>query len=72
VSYFYILVGQQFELVSMRSHVLTFEKPPSFNALVDRVRAIMNVGCHLLLHVRYDMGGNRLIYVMLPLRFKDK
>jgi hypothetical protein len=36
-------VNDQFELVGMRSHVLTFEKLPSFNELVARVRAVMNV-----------------------------
>jgi hypothetical protein len=56
----------------MRQHVLTFEKPPSINALVARVRAVMNIGCHLLLHGRYDMGCNIPIYVMLLLGFKDE
>jgi hypothetical protein len=56
----------------MRSHLLTFEKPSSFNELVARVRAVMNVGCDVFLHERYDMGGNRLIHVMLPLGFKDE
>jgi hypothetical protein len=27
----------------------------------------MNVGCDVRLHGRYNMGGSRLIYVMLPL-----
>jgi hypothetical protein len=27
----------------------------------------MNIVCDLRLHERYDMGGNRPIYVMLPL-----
>jgi hypothetical protein len=27
----------------------------------------MNVGCDVQLHGRYDMGGNRPIYMMLPL-----
>jgi hypothetical protein len=31
-------VSEQFELVGMRPHVLTFAKPPSFNELVARVR----------------------------------
>jgi hypothetical protein len=31
----------------------------------------MNVGCDMRLHGRYDMGGNRPIYVMLPLRSED-
>jgi hypothetical protein len=65
-------VNRQFKLVGMRSHVLTFEKPPSINALVARVRAVMNIGCHLLLHGRYDMGCNIPIYVMLLLGFKDE
>jgi hypothetical protein len=34
-----------------------FEKPLSFNELVDRVREVMNVGCDLRLHGRYDMRG---------------
>jgi hypothetical protein len=41
------LVTQQFDLVDMRPHMLTFENPPSFNKLVTRVRAVMNVGCDL-------------------------
>jgi hypothetical protein len=49
-------VNDQFELVGMRLHVLTFEKPPSFNELVARVWTVMNVGCELRLHGRYDMG----------------
>jgi hypothetical protein len=56
----------------MRPHVLTFEKPLSFNALVARIGAVMNVRCHLLLHRRYDMGGNRPIYIMLPLWSEDE
>jgi hypothetical protein len=32
----------------------------------------MNIGCDLRLHGRYDMGGNRPIYVMLPLGSKDE
>jgi hypothetical protein len=32
-----------------------FEKPPSFNELVGRVKADMNVGCDLCLHGRYNM-----------------
>jgi DNA-binding response OmpR family regulator len=69
--YFDESVSEQFELVSMRSHVLTFRKPYSFNELVARVRAVMNVRCELRLHGN-DMGGNRLIYVMLPLASKDE
>jgi hypothetical protein len=65
-------VSEQFELVGMRRQVLTFEKPPSFNDLVARVRAVMNVGCVLRLHGRYDMGGNRPTYVMLPLGSEDE
>jgi hypothetical protein len=60
-------VTEQFELVGMRRQVLTFQNRPSFNDLVATVRAIMNVGCDLRLHGRYDMGGNRPIYVMLLL-----
>jgi hypothetical protein len=41
----------------MRPHVLTFENPSSFNELVGRVRAVMNTGCDLRLHGRYDMGA---------------
>jgi hypothetical protein len=47
----------------MRPHMLTFGIPPSFNELVARVRAAMNVECELRLHGRYDMGDNRPIYV---------
>jgi hypothetical protein len=54
-------VNEQFELVGMRPHVLTFEKPPSFNDLVTRVRTVMNIGCDVRLHGRYNMGGNRPI-----------
>jgi hypothetical protein len=70
--YFGGSVSEQFELVGMRRHVLTFVKPPSFNELVTRVRAVMNVGCELKLHGRYDMGDNRPIYVMLPLGSGDE
>jgi hypothetical protein len=74
VSSFCILVGQleQFELVGMRRQVLMFPNRPSFNDLVARVRAVMNVGCDMRLHGRYDMGGNRSIYVMLPLGYEDE
>jgi hypothetical protein len=65
-------VSEQFELVSMRPHVLTFKKSPSFNELVARVRAVMNVRYDLRLHRRYDMGGNKLIYMMLPLASEDE
>jgi hypothetical protein len=70
--YFGGLVNEQFELVGMRQHVLTFEKLPSFNDLVARIRAVMNVGCDVRLHGRYDMGDNRPIYVMLPLGSEDE
>jgi hypothetical protein len=66
------LVSEQFELVGMRPHMLTFENLPSFNELVARVRAVMNVGCDLRLHRRYDIGGNRPIYVMLTLGSEDE
>jgi hypothetical protein len=56
----------------MRPHVLTFKKPTSFNELVVIVRTVMNVGCNVCLHGRYDMGANKPIYVMLPLGSKDK
>jgi hypothetical protein len=36
-------VTEQFKLVDMRCQVLTFSNRPSFNDLVARVRAIMNV-----------------------------
>jgi hypothetical protein len=36
-------VSEQFELVGMRPHVLIFAKQPSFDELVARVRAIMNI-----------------------------
>jgi hypothetical protein len=58
-------VNEQFELVGTKPHVLTFEKPPSFNDLVARVRIVMNAGCDVRLQRRYDMGGNKPIYVML-------
>jgi hypothetical protein len=64
-------VNEQFELVGMRPHVLTFENPSSFNE-VARVRAVMNIGCDLCLHGRYDMEGNRPIYMMLPLGSEDE
>jgi hypothetical protein len=66
------LVNKQFELVGLRPHILTFEKPSSFNELVARVRTVMNIGYELRLHGRYDMGGNRPIYVMLPLGSEDE
>jgi hypothetical protein len=70
--YFSGSVTQQFELVGMILHVLTFKKLPSFNELVSRVKTIMNAGFDLRLHGRYDMGGNRPIYVMLPFRSEDE
>jgi hypothetical protein len=39
---------------------------------VARVRAVMNTECDLRLHGRYDMGGNRPIYMMLPLGFENE
>jgi hypothetical protein len=65
-------VIEQFELVGMRCQMLTFQNRPSFNNLVARVRAVMNVRCDVRLHGRYGMGGNRPIYVMLPLRPQDE
>jgi hypothetical protein len=56
----------------MRPHTLTFEKSPSFNDLVARIRTIMNIGYDVWLHGRYDMGGNKLIYVMLALGSEDE
>jgi hypothetical protein len=52
-------VCEQFKLVGMRPHVLSFGKPPSFNELVARVRTVMNVECELRFHRRYDMGGGQ-------------
>jgi hypothetical protein len=66
------LVIEKFELVGMRRQVLMFSNRPSFNDLVTRVGAIMNVGCDVCLHGRYDVGDNRPIYVMLPLGSKDE
>jgi hypothetical protein len=65
-------VTEQFELVGMRRQVLTFQNRPSFNDLVARVRAAINVGCDVCLNGRYDIGGNRLIYVMLSLGSEDE
>jgi hypothetical protein len=56
----------------MRPHMLTFGKLSSFNELVARVRAVINVECELWLPGRYDMGGNRPIYVMLFLGSEDE
>jgi hypothetical protein len=66
------LVTEQFELVGMRRQVLTFLNRPSFNDLVARVMAVMNIGCDVRLHGRCDMGSNRQIYVMLPLGSDDE
>jgi hypothetical protein len=52
--------------------VLTFENLSSFNELVTRVRAVMNTRCDLRLHDRYDIGGNKPIYMMLPLGSEDE
>jgi hypothetical protein len=65
-------VSEQFELVDMGPYMLIFGKPPSFNELVARVGAAINIGCELRLHRRYDMGDNKLIYVMLPLESEDE
>jgi hypothetical protein len=65
-------VIEQFDLINMRRQVLTFQNRPSFNDLVARVRTVMNVGCDVRLHGRYNMGGNRPIYVMLPLGSEDE
>jgi hypothetical protein len=65
-------VNEQFELVGMRPYVLAFENRASFNELVARVRAVMNTRCDLRLHDRYDMGGNKPIYMILPLGSEDE
>jgi hypothetical protein len=65
-------VNEQFELVGMRPHVLTFENLSSFYELVARVRAVMNTRCDLRLHGMYDIGGNKPIYMMLHLGFEDE
>jgi hypothetical protein len=56
--YFGGSVTEQFELVGMRCQMLTFQNRPSFNDLIARVRTVMNVGCDVRLHGRYDMGDN--------------
>jgi hypothetical protein len=56
----------------MRPHVLTFKNLSSFNELVARVRAVMNTGCDMRLHDKYHMGGNRPIYMMVPLGSEDE
>jgi hypothetical protein len=53
----------------MRHQVLTFQNTPSFNDLVARVRAVMNVECDLRLYGRYDMGGTAPASVAGQLRF---
>jgi hypothetical protein len=58
--YFDGAVNEQFELFGMRPHVLTFEKPSSFNDLSARVRAVMNVGCDVWLHMMYNMRGKTI------------
>jgi hypothetical protein len=65
-------VSKQFELVGMRRQVLTFQNRPSFNDVVTRVWAVMNVRCDLRFHGRYNMGDNRPIYMMLPLGSEDE
>jgi hypothetical protein len=54
--------------------VLTFEKMPSSNEMVAKVRAVMNARCDMRLHGRYDMGGggNIPIYVLLPLGSEEE
>jgi hypothetical protein len=56
----------------MRHQMLIFQNRSYFNDLVARVRTVMNVGCDLRLYGRYDMDGNRPIYVMLPLGSEDE
>jgi hypothetical protein len=60
-------VTEQFELVDMRRQMFIFLNQPSFNDLVARVMAVMNIGCDVSLHGRYGMSDNRSIYVMLHL-----
>jgi hypothetical protein len=62
-------ISKQFELVGMRRQVLTFQNTPSFNDLVARVRAVINVECDLWLHGRYDMGGTAPASMVGQLRF---
>jgi hypothetical protein len=54
----------------MRMHVLTFGKPPSFNKLFAKVRAVMNVGSELRLHGRYDNGGQQTDLCDVTLRVR--
>jgi hypothetical protein len=63
--------NDQFELVGMKPHMLTFEKQSQFNELVAIVRVVMNVGCDLRLQRRYDMGEGA-IDVMPPLGLEDE
>jgi hypothetical protein len=70
--YFGGSVIEQFELVGMRRQALTFLNRSSFNDLVARVRAVMNVGCDVRLYERYDMDVNKPIYVILPLESDDE
>jgi hypothetical protein len=65
-------ISDQFVLVGMRPHMLTCKKPSSFNEMVARVRAVLNIGYNLRLHGRYNMGNNRLIYAMLPLGSEEE
>jgi hypothetical protein len=65
-------VNEQFELVGMRPHVLTFENLSSFNELVARVRAVMNTDVICVCMAGTIWGGNRPIYMMLPLGSEDK
>jgi hypothetical protein len=54
---FGVSVNEQFELVGMTTHMLTFKNPSLFNELVARVRAVMNTRCDMRLHDRYDIGA---------------
>jgi hypothetical protein len=56
----------------MRPHVLTFENLSSFNELVARVRAVMNTDVICVCMAGTIWGGNRPIYMMLPLGSEDK
>jgi hypothetical protein len=71
ILYFDGSVSEQFELVGMSLSAYIFE-PIIFNDLLVRVRVVMNIGCDVCLHERYDIGDNRLIYVMQPLRSEDE
>jgi hypothetical protein len=52
--------------------MLTFENSSSFNELVARVRAVINTGCDLCLHGRYDMGATDRFYMMPHLGSEDE